>query len=64
VQYTQDHASFCSWSTAPIRVHRSYIVNKHRINRIEDGMVIIGQHKVPIGDSYRDELMRSLKIIS
>ncbi len=47
-----------------IRVHRSFIVNKSRITRIEDGQVIIGKHKIPISLSHRDELIRRLNVIS
>lgn len=47
-----------------IRVHRSYIVNREHITRVEDGFVIIGQHKVPVGESYRDELRRALPVLS
>jgi two-component system, LytTR family, response regulator len=45
-----------------IRVHRSYMVNRNRISRIEDGQVIIGKHRVPVGDSYREEFLRRLKV--
>jgi DNA-binding LytR/AlgR family response regulator len=47
-----------------IRVHRSYIVNRGRIARIEDGMVIIGKHKIPISQSHRDELIKRLNVIN
>jgi len=45
-----------------IRIHRSYMVNRNRISRIEDGHVVIGKHRVPIGDSYREEFLRRLKV--
>ncbi len=45
-----------------IRVHRSYMVNRNRISRIEDGHVIIGKHRVPVGDSYREDFLRRLKV--
>lgn len=47
-----------------IRVHRSYIVNRNRISRIEDGNILIGKHRIPIGDSYREEFLRRLKVIN
>jgi DNA-binding LytR/AlgR family response regulator len=47
-----------------IRVHRSYIVNRGRIARIEDGMVIIGKHKIPISQSHRDELIKRLNVVN
>jgi DNA-binding LytR/AlgR family response regulator len=50
------------------RVHRSYIVNIHRIEYIEDNNVIIkvdnGTKVIPIGKSYRDNLMDDLNLIS
>ena len=45
-----------------IRVHRSYIVNRNRIGRVEDGSIVIGKHRVPIGDSYREEFVRRLNV--
>ncbi|MBP7949694.1 MAG: response regulator transcription factor [Verrucomicrobiales bacterium] len=47
-----------------LRVHRSYIINRRRISRIEDGNAVIGHHKIPIGESYRDDLMRRLGVVS
>lgn len=50
------------------RVHRSYIVNLHRIEQIEDNNVIVktdtGNKVIPIGKSYRDNLMDDLNLIS
>ncbi len=50
------------------RVHRSYIVNIHQIEQIEDSNVIIkinnGNKIIPIGKSYRDNLMNDLNLIS
>ena len=46
-----------------IRVHRSYIVNRQRIARIEDSAVHIGKHRVPVSETYRDELLKKLPMI-
>lgn len=50
------------------RVHRSYIVNIHRIEYIEDNNVVIkvesGTKVIPIGKSFRDNLMDDLNLIS
>jgi DNA-binding LytR/AlgR family response regulator len=43
-----------------VRAHRSYMVNWRKISRIEDGVAIIGKHRVPLGDSYRDTLLSRL----
>lgn len=46
-----------------IRVHRSFIVRFNRIQAIEDTVVIIGKKLIPIGESYRPELMRRLNLL-
>ncbi|SDD26174.1 LytR/AlgR family response regulator transcription factor [Williamwhitmania taraxaci] len=50
------------------RVHRSFIVNVKRISSIEDNSILLrfptGSKLVPIGKSYRDKLLRELKLIS
>ena len=40
-----------------IRVHRSFIVNKEKINKIERHQLTLGQSLVPIGSSYADSLV-------
>jgi DNA-binding LytR/AlgR family response regulator len=44
-----------------VRVHRSYIVNMHRIEAIEDNMLKLGPHEVPVGKSYQEEFSRQLR---
>jgi DNA-binding LytR/AlgR family response regulator len=39
-----------------IRIHRSYIVNLNKIDRIQEGIVCIGEHKLSVGRSYHDIL--------
>jgi DNA-binding LytR/AlgR family response regulator len=50
------------------RIHRSYIVNINRIEYIEDSNVVMkvesGTKILPIGKSYRDNLMDELNLIS
>ncbi len=36
-----------------MRVHRSYIVNTSKISIIERNHIIIGEHVIPVSDSYR-----------
>jgi two-component system LytT family response regulator len=43
------------------RVHRSYIVNTKLIDSIEDNMLILAGHEVPLAKSYQDELLHSLR---
>lgn len=44
-----------------VRVHRSYIVNVRRIEAIEDNMLKLGSHEVPVGKSYQEEFTRHLR---
>ena len=46
------------------RVHRSYIVNTHRIDAIEEGtMLIINKQVVPLGEQYKSNLMKKLNFL-
>ena len=51
-----------------IRVHRSYIVNKARIERIEDNMIIMNtkekRKSIPISKSYKDDFMSNINIVN
>ncbi len=40
-----------------IRVHRSFIVNRNKITRIEKNRIIIGKQEIPIGETYRKSFM-------
>lgn len=39
-----------------IRVHKSFIVAQSRIQRISGNRIMIGEHLIPIGKVYREEL--------
>lgn len=41
-----------------LRIHRSYIVNKHHIRVIDRSRVAFGDVFIPISDTYKDELLR------
>ena len=45
------------------RVHRSYIVNKGKIENVEDMAIAIADKSVPIGASYKDSLYKGLNIL-
>ncbi|RLD64652.1 MAG: DNA-binding response regulator [Bacteroidetes bacterium] len=49
------------------RVHRSYIVNVNQIGMIEDNTIVYkirtGSKIIPIGKSYKDNLMKDLNLI-
>lgn len=44
-----------------LRVHRSYIVNSHKLTAFTSVDVEIGDKEVPIGASYKEEVMQFLK---
>ncbi|MDN5204626.1 LytTR family DNA-binding domain-containing protein [Fulvivirgaceae bacterium BMA10] len=45
-----------------VRVHQSYIVNIHYIDKIEDNHIFIGSHKISISSSYREVFFKRLRI--
>lgn len=47
-----------------IRIHRSYIVNRRCIQRIENNKVLVGKNHLPIGQSYRQQLPGKLGVIN
>ena len=46
-----------------IRVHRSFIINKNRIDTIEDNTLVLGQKLIPIGVTYRERFMKRLNLL-
>ena len=46
-----------------VRVHRSYIVRIDQIDAIEDKTVSVGKKVIPVGGTYRDNLMNRLNLI-
>jgi len=45
-----------------IRVHRSFIINTSKINRIEGNRIYIGKKEIPIGASYKGLLYKRIGI--
>ncbi|MBD1393444.1 response regulator transcription factor [Mucilaginibacter sp. ZB1P21] len=45
-------------ATQFVRVHRSYIVNKLKIDRAERHQLHIGQQKVPVGAAYNTSILK------
>ena len=43
-----------------IRTHKSYIINRTKFEYIEGNQIKIGAHSVSIGQSYREEVLKSL----
>jgi DNA-binding LytR/AlgR family response regulator len=46
-----------------LRVHRSYIVALNKIEKIEEGVIIINNKTVPVADAYRGTLNKKLNIL-
>ncbi len=46
-----------------LRVHRSYIVALNKVERIEEGVIVINNKPVPVADLYRSTLNKRLNII-
>jgi two-component system LytT family response regulator len=44
-----------------VRIHKSYIVNKSKISFVEKGGVNINNINLPIGETYREEFMNSVR---
>jgi len=43
-----------------IRIHKSFIVNTSQIDYIERGRIVIGGQYLPIGETYKDEVLKKL----
>lgn len=48
-------------STKFIRIHRSFIVQKSKINSISKNRVMIQESELPIGDSYKEDFKKSIE---
>lgn len=45
-----------------IRIHKSYIISMKYIDSIEKDFVRIGQHELPIGDSFKDSFVEFVRL--
>ena len=46
-----------------VRVHRSYLINSNKIDSLFDGYVFIANNKIPIGKSYKENLMKYISLL-
>jgi two-component system LytT family response regulator len=46
-----------------LKVHRSFIVALNKIERIEEGVIVINQKPIPVADAYRSTLNSRLHIL-
>ncbi|HEY4336256.1 MAG TPA: LytTR family DNA-binding domain-containing protein [Puia sp.] len=54
------HMSSLFPESAFIRVHKSFIVAKDKIRRIERNRILIGDHQIPIGRNYKEDVERRI----
>lgn len=45
-----------------LRIHRSYIVQLDKIERLDESMVLIGDKSVPVSRSYKETLLKHLNL--
>ena len=46
-----------------LRIHKSYLINFRKVTSIHEGYVFIDEVKLPIGRSYKDDLLKNLAIL-
>ncbi|MEZ4797149.1 MAG: LytTR family DNA-binding domain-containing protein [Flavobacteriaceae bacterium] len=46
-----------------IQVHKSFIVNINKVDKISGNILFIGDKKIPIGRTYKQELLKILNIV-
>ena len=46
-----------------MRVHRSFIVNTDKIERIDEIYLYIGKHVIPIGKTFRSDIMSRIRLL-
>jgi two-component system LytT family response regulator len=44
-----------------VRIHRSYIINKNKIDYLERGKVVINKQYLPVGDTYREKFLGEMR---
>jgi DNA-binding LytR/AlgR family response regulator len=59
------HGTLKSWEeklkgSSFLKVHRTVIVNLHKIDHIEGNQIYIGQHKLPIAEPYKAQLLEKM----
>lgn len=45
-----------------VRIHRSYIVNKKRVDKISANKVILNKIEIPVGATYKSKLMNQFQL--
>lgn len=63
ISHTLKHVEEKLTSHAFVRVHRSYLVNFRKITSINESNVCLNLIKIPLGNSYREELMANISLL-
>jgi DNA-binding LytR/AlgR family response regulator len=45
-----------------MRVHRSFLVSKEKISSIAGNVITIGEHKIPVGQTYKEQVRSKLDL--
>lgn len=45
-----------------VRAHKSFIINKEKIEAIDRGRIVIGNSSIPVGDNYKEGFQKSIGI--
>lgn len=71
--YTHEHKYMVNYTLKAIvekfpeknflRVHRSYLVNRHMVEAIEHNELLLKGHRIPVGRTYRDDLMNYFEVM-
>lgn len=59
------HGTLKSWEeklkgSSFLKVHRTTIVNRSKIDHLEGNMVQIGSHKIPVSEPFKDQLLEEM----
>jgi len=46
-----------------VQVHKSYIINSKKVDKVSGNLVFINNLQIPVGRTYKQELLRQLKIM-
>ena len=44
-----------------LRIHKSYLVNRANVERLNGNMLLVGPRELPIGSTYRQDVLRHLR---
>jgi two-component system LytT family response regulator len=44
-----------------VRVHKSYLANLGSVERLSGNVLLVGRHELPVGSTYRQEVLRHLR---